>query len=100
MYLRDLHTKINRWFRYDAYFNIDVLSYFYIFLRYYGFTYDTLSFPRLVQVEIHSGRPHQIRIHLAYIGHPLVGKSIFIIMMGIIVLELLSSRLGGRPQFH
>jgi len=26
----------------------------------------------LVQVEIHSGRPHQIRIHLAYIGHPLV----------------------------
>ncbi|PWZ55926.1 RNA pseudouridine synthase 5 [Zea mays] len=30
----------------------------------------------LVQVEIHSGRPHQIRIHLAYIGHPLVGKSL------------------------
>eukprot|EP00268_Persea_americana_P045468 TRINITY_DN4638_c0_g2_i11.p1 TRINITY_DN4638_c0_g2~~TRINITY_DN4638_c0_g2_i11.p1 ORF type:complete len:307 (-),score=57.07 TRINITY_DN4638_c0_g2_i11:1021-1803(-) len=26
----------------------------------------------LVQVEIHSGRPHQIRIHLAFIGHPLL----------------------------
>uniref|UniRef100_A0A0E0KCB9 Pseudouridine synthase RsuA/RluA-like domain-containing protein n=1 Tax=Oryza punctata TaxID=4537 RepID=A0A0E0KCB9_ORYPU len=26
----------------------------------------------LIQVEIHSGRPHQIRIHLSYIGHPLV----------------------------
>ncbi|XBJ03678.1 hypothetical protein VPH35_022772 [Triticum aestivum] len=26
----------------------------------------------LVQVEIHSGRPHQMRIHLAYIGYPLV----------------------------
>ncbi|XP_010426838.1 PREDICTED: RNA pseudouridine synthase 5-like isoform X2 [Camelina sativa] len=25
----------------------------------------------LVKVEIQSGRPHQIRIHLAYIGHPL-----------------------------
>ncbi|XP_023637976.1 RNA pseudouridine synthase 5 isoform X2 [Capsella rubella] len=27
----------------------------------------------LVKVEIQSGRPHQIRIHLAYIGHPLIG---------------------------
>eukprot|EP00250_Pteridium_aquilinum_P015336 c22527_g1_i1 orf=119-1213(+) len=27
----------------------------------------------LVQVEIFSGRPHQIRIHLAYLGHPLIG---------------------------
>jgi 23S rRNA-/tRNA-specific pseudouridylate synthase len=29
----------------------------------------------LVKVEIQSGRPHQIRIHLAYMGHPLVGKN-------------------------
>ncbi|KAJ0046883.1 hypothetical protein Pint_06086 [Pistacia integerrima] len=28
----------------------------------------------LVQVAIQSGRPHQIRIHLAFVGHPLVGK--------------------------
>jgi hypothetical protein len=56
-------------------FYIDVLSCIYILFKYYGFTYVTLYFPRLVQVEIHSGRPHQIRIHLAYIGHPLVGKS-------------------------
>ncbi|XP_010524607.1 PREDICTED: RNA pseudouridine synthase 5 [Tarenaya hassleriana] len=32
----------------------------------------------LVQVEIQSGRPHQIRIHLAYIGHPLVGDPLYI----------------------
>ncbi|KAJ3682818.1 hypothetical protein LUZ60_013045 [Juncus effusus] len=32
----------------------------------------------LVQVEIHSGRPHQIRIHLAYIGHPLLGDPLYI----------------------
>ncbi|KAG9132438.1 hypothetical protein Leryth_008370 [Lithospermum erythrorhizon] len=29
----------------------------------------------IVQVEIQSGRPHQIRIHLSYIGHPLIDKS-------------------------
>lgn len=32
----------------------------------------------LVEVEIFSGRPHQIRIHLAYIGHPLVGDPLYI----------------------
>lgn len=32
----------------------------------------------LVEVEIFSGRPHQIRIHLAYIGHPLVGDPLYV----------------------
>ncbi|KAJ8620927.1 hypothetical protein MRB53_029456 [Persea americana] len=39
----------------------------------------------LVQVEIHSGRPHQIRIHLAFIGHPLLGDPLYAI--------------GGHPKF-
>ncbi|XP_065872791.1 RNA pseudouridine synthase 5 isoform X2 [Euphorbia lathyris] len=32
----------------------------------------------LVQVEIESGRPHQIRIHLSFIGHPLLGDPLYV----------------------
>lgn len=38
----------------------------------------------LVKVEIQSGRPHQIRIHLSFIGHPLLGDPLYIT--------------GGRPK--
>jgi 23S rRNA pseudouridine1911/1915/1917 synthase len=31
----------------------------------------------LVEVVIETGRPHQIRIHLAYCGHPLVGDPLY-----------------------
>lgn len=31
----------------------------------------------LFQVDIDTGRPHQIRIHLAFVGHPLVGDPLY-----------------------
>ncbi|XP_058749759.1 RNA pseudouridine synthase 5-like [Vicia villosa] len=38
----------------------------------------------LVQVKIQSGRPHQIRIHLSFIGHPLLGDPLYTV--------------GGQPK--
>ena len=38
-----------------------------------GRSSDTTTF----QVSLYSGRPHQIRIHLASIGHPLVGDPLY-----------------------
>lgn len=38
---------------------------------------DLPSNSTLVQVEIQSGRPHQIRIHLSFIGHPLIGDPLY-----------------------
>lgn len=40
----------------------------------------------LFQVEIVTGRPHQIRIHLAYAGYPLVGDPLY--------------EVGGVPRAH
>ncbi|KAL0358675.1 UNVERIFIED_CONTAM: RNA pseudouridine synthase 5 [Sesamum angustifolium] len=38
---------------------------------------DMIRKSTLVQVEIQSGRPHQIRIHVSFIGHPLVGDPLY-----------------------
>jgi len=31
----------------------------------------------LLRLELHSGRTHQVRVHLAHIGHPLVGDPVY-----------------------
>ncbi len=43
-------------------------------------TYHTLvtyNDHTLVECELHTGRTHQIRVHMAYIGHPIVGDTVY-----------------------
>jgi 23S rRNA pseudouridine1911/1915/1917 synthase len=42
--------------------------------------YETLEahrFASLLEVHLETGRTHQIRVHLAYIGHPLLGDGVY-----------------------
>ena len=38
---------------------------------------ERLATTTLLDLEIETGRTHQIRVHLAYIGHPIVGDSVY-----------------------
>ena len=44
---------------------------------------DTQEEACLVQCTLHSGRTHQIRVHMAHIGHPLLGDSLYAGPMGL-----------------
>ena len=47
-------------------------------------TLERRSNSTLFEVDLHTGRPHQIRIHLAFVGHPLVGDPLY--------------AMGGQPK--
>jgi 23S rRNA pseudouridine1911/1915/1917 synthase len=50
----------------------------------------------LVEVEIETGRPHQIRIHMAACGHPLVGDPLYAMGGGLQAGETLPGEEGYR----
>lgn len=45
------------------------VTHFHVLKRYYQYT--------LVSCELETGRTHQIRVHMAYIGHPLAGDPLY-----------------------
>lgn len=45
------------------------ITHYHVIARYNGFTH--------VQCELETGRTHQIRVHMAYIGHPIAGDTVY-----------------------
>ena len=45
------------------------ITHFKVLKRYTGFT--------LVECELETGRTHQIRVHMSYIDHPVVGDKVY-----------------------
>ncbi len=53
----------------------------------------------LVQIQIHTGRTHQIRVHFQYVGAPLVGDSIYAKQHNLRLQELTGYR-APRQMLH
>jgi len=53
----------------------------------------------LLEIQLHTGRTHQIRVHLAAIGHPVVGDAVYGAPREPIVQGKKLSKLG-RPFLH
>jgi len=47
----------------------DAITEYEVIKRYSGFTH--------VRLRLHTGRTHQIRVHMAYIGHPVAGDEVY-----------------------
>ena len=57
---------------------------------------EALGAASLIEVHLHTGRTHQIRVHLAHIGHPVVGDPVY----GRSTAGLARELGLGRPFLH
>jgi len=47
----------------------NAITHYHVIARYNGFTH--------IQCKLETGRTHQIRVHMAYLGHPVAGDSVY-----------------------
>ena len=62
-------------------------------------TGNAQKFRSLVKLQLETGRTHQIRVHMAYLGHPLVGDFFIIRHMGKIRLTVGTMKFLGETDF-
>ncbi|MGM9631612.1 MAG: RluA family pseudouridine synthase [Eubacteriales bacterium] len=55
--------------RNESYTSRDAITHYRVIKRYHGFDY--------IQCVLETGRTHQIRVHMAYLGHPLLGDEVY-----------------------
>ena len=53
----------------EAYTSREAITHYKVIKRFHGFDY--------VQCVLETGRTHQIRVHMAYLGHPLLGDEVY-----------------------
>ena len=53
----------------EAYTSREAITHYRVIKRYHGFDY--------IQCVLETGRTHQIRVHMAYLGHPLLGDEVY-----------------------
>ncbi|MBO5716442.1 MAG: RluA family pseudouridine synthase [Clostridia bacterium] len=53
----------------DAYTSREAITHYRVLKRFHGFDY--------IQCVLETGRTHQIRVHMAYLGHPLLGDEVY-----------------------
>ncbi len=53
----------------DAYASREAITHYRVIKRYHGFDY--------IECVLETGRTHQIRVHMAYLGHPLLGDEVY-----------------------
>ena len=53
----------------------------------------------LIALRLGTGRTHQIRVHMAHIGHPLIGDPVYLRRRPAVAKTLPAARTGARPGF-
>lgn len=65
------------WTEYETLEEYEIMKEYNITQRHYIMNEHGGSCAALVRLKIHTGRTHQIRVHMAYTGHPLLGDTLY-----------------------